>query len=100
MTNDIGMRNVKIKSVRRDYLKYSIGVALSDLMEETVEFKISTDDNQIRLILIGTDNTILVNFHDHEIKWFKCYTEINVNEKDRLFVKVGEIINKSVLDDV
>jgi len=94
------MRKVKIKPSRLDYLKYSIGLALSDLMEETKEFKIVTDDHQIRLILIGADNTILLNFFEHEINWFKCYSELNVPEKDRLLQKVGEIIHKSVLDDL
>jgi len=90
------MRKINIQRTRRDYLKYSIGVALEDLMDETRMFKISPSENQIRLILVGIDESILINFYEDGIEWFKCYTERNVTENNKLLQLVEEIIRKAV----
>jgi len=93
------MRKINISPDRLEYLKFSIGIALEDFMDETHEFKISITDKQIKLTLKGFDNIININFYASKIEWFKRFIEYKSPEKNKVFIIVGEIIHKAVLDD-
>ncbi|MDR6785285.1 hypothetical protein ABIE26_003984 [Pedobacter africanus] len=89
------MFKINIQPERLPYLRHSIWIEIDALMNETLGFTMSWNDNQIRLKLIGAENTILINFHDDKIKMYKT-SLVNKSEQDNLFQKISEIIEKSV----
>jgi len=93
------MRKIKIRPERRDYLLFSIGMALEDLMSETKAFTISVAGRQTILILSGLDNTISINFCDDKIEWFKRFTDFKLPENNELIQKVGEMIIELISAD-
>ena len=92
------MRKTTIKPDRRDYLKFSIWMEMEDLQDKTMGFAIVQNEHQIRLRLNG-DNIILINFHESDISWYKCYTGSNELENNKLFEIVGDLIQNKVSDD-